>query len=960
MSKHLREEVSNKQKKEQITFRRTAIAIAITSFANFSALPAYAADDQALAELQKALEQLKAENDNLKKQLANKPVNSTDDSTNTTTTGTATEENKNSDAKTAATEDPSALDAIIVKFKKKKSVLEKVKDEAKSISIVSGEELEQQGALNVTDIFKRIGNVQWNYGNPKTGSLSIRGVSAGSSEAIDPSLGVNVDGVPYAYVALASGSDYIDIDTVDVTRGPQGSTGGKNTSMGTINITTKRPTFTPEANASVTFGQRNALITQAAVGGAIVDDVLAWRGTFYRNQQEGYYKNEYKDIEDRTSYVNTDRTYGRLQFLLTPTEDFDARVSLDFKPKGTEFVNGVTVKGETPGFFRNGAPYNYVGRNDNQVRLSRGYFTSRGYGFQDYLKDPVNEDQNKGIMNGSKGASAELNWKVLGDHNFKSISAWKDNFFQASNDEGTPFDITKNSGLYVDYEQLSQEFRLSSAIEPGSLVDYTGGLFYINTKSNASSRTRFGADAGAWNATNAQYYGGSASNAIVPAVQAGGLAFDSAGQQLMRDSLDRVFFRTRTFTDNTSIAGYAQADWHLTDKITLTTGARLTDEDRSTSQVKETLDPGVASALNPVANGGFVSNAATGVVAPGTNTPAQQAQADLVAQTYFGAANYGALNANQLSQVAKAKAIRAAQAYNGNYGKTKAEGFNDVLKTGNVSLSYKFNDDLTTYVSYQRGAKAGISQISGRATAQTLTSPGTGSSALAAKETSNAYEIGIKGTFFDKTLSVNADVFLDNLKDYQTTVSVFDPLQAIATPANPYISLVGNAPLVRIKGLEVDATYNGIEYVSLRFAGAYNDARYESGTRLANPVEDGNLGVTSFDASGQTLPNAPKFTGNLSAEYRRPILGNKEFHTNINYNYSSKYKSDASLSDYSEIDAVGITDFGIGIGRQDKLFDANILVKNLFDTSYRNNQTWNSYVPTVNPRWIGIVFTGRL
>jgi len=116
----------------------------------------------------------------------------------------------------------------------------------------------------------------------------------------------------------------------------------------------------------------------------------------------------------------------------------------------------------------------------------------------------------------------------------------------------------------------------------------------------------------------------------------------------------------------------------------------------------------------------------------------------------------------------------------------------------------------------------------------------------------------------------------------------------------------------------------------------------------------------SFDAKGETLPNAAKFTGNLSAEYRRPVLGDKVFHTNINYNYTSKYNSDASLSRYAEIDGYGITDIGIGIGRKDNLFDFNLLVKNVFDTDYRNNQTWNSYVPTVNPRWIGFVFSSKL
>lgn len=941
--------------KEQVTFRRTAIAIALAGITAFSAGSASAAEDQALAELQKALEVLKAENANLKKQLDNKQIKAADTATTGNTANNTTD--PNAETKTATTEDSSILDAVVVKFKKK-SILEKVKDVPKSVSIVSGEELEKQGALNVGDILKRIGNVKWNYGNPKTGSMSIRGISAGSTEAIDPSLGVNVDGVPYAYVALASGADYVDLDTVDVTRGPQGSTGGKNTSMGTINIKTKRPSFTPEANASITFGQQNTLITQAAVGGAVIDDLLAWRGTFYRNQQEGYYKNQYNDIEDRTSYVNTDRTYGRAQFLLTPSETFNALVSMDYKPKGIEFVNGLSYKNSEPATYANGAPV-YIpngtivagkstASNLTQNKLNRSWFTAAGnYSYQDFLNQPINEDNNKGILNGSKGASAQLNWDVLG-HTLTSITGYKDNFFQASNDEGTPFDITKNSGLYVHYKQESQELKIAS--KPGGFVDYTGGLFYLQNESDASSRTRYGSDAGAWFANDTQYSGA--------ATAANGLNATSAGRLLLKDSLDRVFARTVTFTDNKSGALFGQADWHLSEPLTLTTGIRFTKEDRSTSQVKEVTDSGYGAALNPVANGGFGSTT-TGALA-GTNTSSQNSVADQLAAQYFGktiagaaGATYNTLSAAEKQQVANAKAIRASTAFNGLYNNTAAESFNDVLTTGNISLNYKFSEDHSTYASWQRGAKAGISQISG---VDKLSQP---VSRLVNAESSDVYELGIKSAFLDKTLTVNADIFLDNLKNFQQSVTILDPILTAQAGTNQYTSITGNVPLVRIKGLELDATYTGVPYTSLRFAGAYNDARYADSVLLALPVEQGNQSPAYRDVKGQSLPNAAKFTFNLSAEYRRPVLGNKEFHSNVNYNYTSKYKSDAALSDYSVVDGYGVTDIGIGIGRKDKLFDANFLVKNLFDTEYRNNQTWNSYVPS-NPRWIGIVLSSKL
>jgi outer membrane receptor protein involved in Fe transport len=225
---------------EQLTFRRTAMAIALAGITAFSAGSAYAAEDKTLAELQKALEVLKTENANLKKQLDNRPAQKADTAASESSTAGATE--ATSDTKSAASENTSILDAVVVKFKKK-SVLETVKDQPKSISIVSGDELAEQGALNVKDIFKNIGNIKWDFGNAKTNAITIRGVSTtgGSTEQIIPDLGVTVDGVPYGYVPFITGSDFVDLQSVSIARGPQGSTGGLNSTMGTLNITSKQP-----------------------------------------------------------------------------------------------------------------------------------------------------------------------------------------------------------------------------------------------------------------------------------------------------------------------------------------------------------------------------------------------------------------------------------------------------------------------------------------------------------------------------------------------------------------------------------------------------------------------------------------------------------------------------------------------------------------------------------------------
>lgn len=841
-----------------------------------------------------------------------------------------------------------ALESVVVSTRNATvKQLEAEKDVPKSVSVVTGAELEKLDALNVTDVLKRIGNVQWNYGNPKTGSLSIRGVSAGSSEQIDPSLGVVVDGVPYAYVALASAADYVDIASVDVTRGPQGSTGGKNTSMGTITITSNLPSFTPESHGSVTLGQGNAVIAQAALGGPVIDDLVAWRGTFYRNQQQGPYNNSYADNTGRNSWGNSDRTFGRVQFLLKPTDAFSGLVSFNIKPKGIEFVNGMSVKLQQPYVYADGAPA-YIANglpnatNTIQNKLNRSYFTAESsFSYQDYLNQLVAEDDDKGIQNGSDGGFVKLDWEVL-NHRIESVSAYEYNFFQASNDEGTPFNVTTDSGLYVHYRQVSEELSLSS--QPGGFIDYKTGLFFIKTRSDANSRTRYGSDSGAYYVTDPQYTT---------------LNANASGVELLTNSLNRTYATNTTYTDNTSAAAFGQINWHLSDPLTLTTGLRFTNEDRKTSVSKLVQDDGFGAALDPALNGGFASTT-TGALGSG-NSVAQLSLADALAHQYFGTtitgtpgAAYGSLNAAQLKQVAAAKAVRASQAFNGLYPITAAQPYRGTLTTGNVSLTYKLNEALTSYLSWQHGAKAGIAQISG------VDKNLIPISRLVAPESSNDYELGVKGNFLQGALIVNADIFLDRLKNYQQSVTIFDPvLTAQNAGVSTYTAITGNAPLVEIKGLELDAAYIAIPHVVLRFAGAYNHAVYKDSVLLAQPVENGDLAQKFYDAKGQTLPNAPKLTGNLSADFELPVFTNKVLHSNVNYHYSSAFNSDASNSAYAEVKGYGLVDLGVGFGRRDGRFDVNLLVKNAFNTSYRYSSTWTSYVPGL-PRWFGVAFSGSI
>ena len=951
--------LGQKSTPDGLTLRRKAIAIAVASFVTLSAGPVYAADDQALEDLQKVLQELKAENANLKKKLENQTLNNAASSASAETKAAPADQN----VKAAATEDSSILDAVVVKFKKK-NVLEKIKEVPASVSIVSGEQLENLQATNITEVLRRVGNVNFNYGNPRTGSLTLRGITTGSSDQIDPSIGTVLDGVSIGYTPLVNGYIFTDIDTVDVTRGPQGTQGAKASNIGRITFTTKPPTFSPEASLSQTFGDWNTLKTSAVLGGAVVDDLLAWRGTLVREQADGPFKNQFPDLAGRSTYQNVDRTFGRVQLLLTPTDNFTAKLSVEDQPKGAEFINGNTVRHPEPTVFSDGVARPAASVDTTYKKyLNRAWFNADPTTWNpatDYFKYATNVDNNGAIITGSKGATLNLDWNVAG-HNLKSITGYRDHWFSAANDEGTPFDITKSGGYITKYNQLSQEFRITSDKSKGKFVDYLAGVYFLDTDNDSNNRTRYGNDAGAFQASDASSAtGANATLYGANVTQYNFLASNAAGQALLRDSLNLAYKNTHTYVKNQSTALYGQADWHLSEPLTLTTGYRISNEDRKTAQGIFLADKGVGADFN-TAFGNVTTSAAINPINPATGSTDQQAAANRLAQKYFGAvATYATLTTTQQNQLKTAALIRNATLQPGSlyFTKDATNPWKGNINSGNISLANKFNEDFTVYGTLQYGEKAGISQID---TA--------GISSLVKKERTTGYELGLRTSFLENALTLNTDVFLNDIKDFQSTVNVEDPVATAAYRlANPsvsaadsqqYQSVVGNVPGVRVKGLEIDATYTGIKNITLTLASAYNDARFSKDNILAKPSEIDSTTVPFqkyYNAKGETLNNAPKFTANLGVDYRLPVFGNKVFHSSANYKYTSSQHT--SNSSYDVIDAYGILDLGVGIGRKDGLFDLNLIAKNALNTEYHQD-AFSSYTPTL-PRWIGIVFSGKL
>ncbi len=832
---------------------------------------------------------------------------------------------------------------------------ERLKEIPQSVSAITGEELEKFHVNNFRDIANRIGNVRTSWNNPNTASIFIRGVGwAAGAGVLDPSVGVTVDGVSHGISSISALSNYLDVDTVQVERGPTGTDGGKQSNIGRVVINTRRPSFTPEARASVTLGELHSVIATAVLGGGIIDDTLAYRLTVNRETANGPFKNR---NDTHFSWRNTDRTNVRAQFLYTPSERLEAVVTLDYTPTGREICeNCFTFRVRTPLNYDwlngSGQPGVVDIANDGLGKIQRRWFTQKAdYTVDDYFAQEINTVAEYPNTYATRGISANVKYDLAGGSVFRSISAFRDYQFSQGAGTHTQFEwLRAPRGTQTSFEQLSQEFNLGGPLSDS--IDYQIGIWLYSGKfPNYSQTERYGSDGGAWYATPAQYALLDPVNPALPDAR------DAVGQLLLLNSVDGLIGQRKEQFKNKSAAVFGNLTWKATDALTLKAGVRLTKEERKSWSEAGILSNGFAAELNPaVVNnvdfGGFNSTA-TGALVAG-NSATQLALADFVAQKYFGVATYGALTAAQRAQVGAAKSIRLGRINGtGAYARTEAEKFSGNLPTADLGLSYKLTEDHTVFGSVRYGEKAGISQIVGATAA--------GGKSLPVKaEKTTAFELGLKSNVLDNTLSYSAVLFLQNIKDYIQPGFVFDPVQTQLNGQNAYTSALGNVPKARTKGVELDVTYSGIPYTTIRFAGAYTDAKYVEFPQAAPPGELSNWpGNTYVDASGKTLPGAPKLSGNLFADYSYPLGNGKVFRANVNYNYTSGYYPDQTLSRYTKTSTFGVTDVLIGLGREDRRFDVSIVAKNVFNEDTGVFTTWNAYKPGI-PRWLGVTVNASL
>jgi outer membrane receptor protein involved in Fe transport len=279
--------------------------------------------------------------------------------------------------------------------------------------------------------------------------------------------------------------------------------------------------------------------------------------------------------------------------------------------------------------------------------------------------------------------------------------------------------------------------------------------------------------------------------------------------------------------------------------------------------------------------------------------------------------------------------------------------YNGVLFTSQVTPTYKINDDLNTYFSWQHGEKSGSGiNING---VPTDVKP----------EVTDAFELGFKSFWLEKALTANIDAFVMGIKDYQQSVQVVDQFTTdinIANGiANPivYTSAQGNVPDVRVYGVELDSAYTVLPELTLRLNGAYNIAEYVKYPNAPKPPELAFYPAPYIDMSGMRLPGASKWSFVAAADYVKPIYDKYEFHTSFTTSFQSGFNNADDLSQFGNVPSQSTTDAAIGVGTRNKMFDISMIAKNLFNNKV-HEAGWNSYNPNPYPVWWGVQLSGRI
>jgi iron complex outermembrane receptor protein len=648
------------------------------------------------------------------------------------------------------------IEEVVVTARKREERLQNVPI---SITAFSGKGLALRSFTDLSQIADATPNMQFTVGSSAAGNgneanVFIRGIGQRDGQITsDAGVGIYVDGV---YLARAQGGvlDLLDIERIEVLRGPQGTLFGKNTIGGAINIITSLPGEEFGGKMQATMGRFHRVDIDGIVNFPLVENRLFAKLAFASRDRDGYIKRVLTG--ERDSNQNRQTVRGALRWLAS--ENIEAVFRADYTRQRERGIGYTPLS--IPGSFLT-ALWN-IATGDT--------FDSRWVPDDPYKTFATGQSINN---SDTWGMSLTLDWDLEWGR-VRSITAYRNiSFKYVSDADGSPVPLSDNDPSLVNGDQFSQEIQLSG-LSFGNRLTWLAGLYYFTETPVQADANRIAR--GLFEALEA-----APGLLLGPFGGAGNPA--NAWLDIMADTVTRE--------SNDTYSAFFQGTFSVTQKLSLTAGARYNYEKKNYSFTQ---------------------------VYPRTG----ETVLDLTRQNSWSSF------------------------------------------TPRFEIGYQVTPDHLLYATVSRGFKMGGFNPNP-------------SSASAAEPYDEefvwSYEAGFKTQWFRDRLRLNGSLFLNDYSNIQLLTTRLDP-------AIGMLVLVKNGGNARIKGFELELTARPTTGLDFSASVGYLNAKY---TKLREGT---------FITKDMDLPQAPKWTVNLSGQYAAPLANAGTLTMRVDYQYVDDFISD--------------------------------------------------------------------
>jgi outer membrane receptor protein involved in Fe transport len=593
---------------------------------------------------------------------------------------------------------------------------ENLQDVPIAVSAYSGEALEKAGVRDVRS-FESI-SPSFNSNSTQTESggstLRVRGVgTTGNNTGLESAVGIFLDGVYLSRPGVAMG-DLLDVEQIELLRGPQGTLFGRNTTAGALNIKTKKPNLNEfEGYAVATYGNYDLKNIQAGISAPLADGKAGFRLSGAWRDRDGFLRNAVGgESNNRNRYV------VRGQFIYEPSADLSVRIIGDYAKynekccdaiifRDTAYVNGLYASVGLPA--NGGAPF-------SGPQALADYRTSNNFELRDRQTQ--------------WGVSAQIDYD-LGGVKLTSITGYRDvlsksqqetefvsvNVFSTST--GTSSATPNSAESFTAIKTFTQELRLAGSVADDKF-DFLVGGYFAKEKINEIQSLTLGPDHVRY--VSAPLASVGAPNSIAnPALNTFTGGVSSSGATAANNFRQNAT-NFSIFTNNTL---------NVSDSFKLNFGLRYSDDKK-----KGLFDQ--ISASNP-------------------------ACAAIVARTPLFAAGQPLAALGGLLPLARALTCFPFATPVGLFSTAPTEFSrtfkdNELIYTGKVL--WEPADNINTYLSYSHGYKSGGFNLDPTAAAG-------GANPAFNSEKIDAWEVGFKSKWLDNAVTLNVAVFDQKMKDFQ-------------------------------------------------------------------------------------------------------------------------------------------------------------------------------------------------